>query len=58
MTEPTLAYNDETGEVFVLRLPESPEDLGKPTDFFKVGQLAPGLSEEEFRMLMLEIVSD
>jgi hypothetical protein len=58
MTEPRLAYNSATGEVFVLRLPESLADLGKPTEFFKVGALDPGLSEEEAQRQMLEVLAD
>lgn len=58
MTEPTLAYNPETGEVLVLRLPEGPEDLGIPTELIKIGALEPGLSEEEFRLQMLEIIDE
>jgi hypothetical protein len=58
MTAPRLAYNPETGEVVVLRLPESPDDLGKPTDFIKIGYLAPGLSDEEFRAAMLENIRE
>jgi hypothetical protein len=49
MTEPTLAYNSDTGDVFVVQLPESIDDLGVPTECFKIGQLEPGLSDEEFR---------
>jgi hypothetical protein len=58
MTEPTLSYDAQTGDVRVVRLPESKADLGKPADAFKIGQLEPGLSDEEFRAAMLEIIDE
>jgi len=58
MTEPTLAYDRETGDVYVTRLPESEEDLGVAVDCIKVGTLAPGLSDGEFRAAMLRIIQD
>jgi len=58
MTEPTIAYNPDTGEVFVLELPESVDDLGKAAKCMKIGQLEPGLSDGEFRAQMLEIIED
>jgi hypothetical protein len=41
MTEPTIAYNADTGEVFVLELPESEADLDKPAMCVKIGELEP-----------------
>jgi hypothetical protein len=58
MTEPTLAYDPETGDVFVIRLPESADDLGVPTELIKIGTLEPYLSEEEFRSALAEIIDE
>jgi hypothetical protein len=58
MTEPTIAYDDDTGDVYLLELPESEEDLGKPAMCVKIGQLDPGLSDEEFRAQMLEFAKE
>jgi hypothetical protein len=58
MTEPTLAYDAETGDVYVVRLPESEADLGVATDCIKIGQLDPHLSDDEFRAQMLEVIDD
>jgi hypothetical protein len=46
---PTLGYDSNTGEVFV---------VGDTGERFKIGELDPGLSEEEFREQMLEIIND
>jgi hypothetical protein len=58
MIRPTLAYDPETGEIFALGMPESLDDLGVPTSLIKLGQLAPGLTEEESRVRMLKIIAE
>jgi hypothetical protein len=58
MTEPTITYNEETGDVYVTRLPESQDDLGKEVECIKIGQLEPHLSDDEFRAQMSEIIDD